>query len=82
MEFEVKTPHFKYILSIKESFTPHQYTFFVGDKTQKCLEAIMMMPDVEDRFKDEIKTIQLTRIDALDACILSEKNSENESFGT
>ena len=82
MQFEVKTPHFKYILSIKESFTPHQYTFFVGDKTNKCLEAIMMMPDVEDRFKDEIKTVQLTRIDALDACILSEQDSEDESFGT
>lgn len=82
MDYHVKTPHFSYILHVKESTSPfHTKEFIVGsDRHKPCLEASLFFPDNDDRVKSIIHICTLHKIDALEQCAL-ELNKEN-SFGT
>ena len=82
MEYDLKTPHFRFNLQVVDDFKPtHMRRFTIGDKGNYCLEATLLMPDADERFSDVLSVCDIARLDSLSSCLI-EPTSEDVSFGT
>jgi len=72
----VKTDNFTFRMEIKERLSPHSIYFSIGEKKRPCLEFSVLMPDVPTYFKDEIHTVQLGQVEALEECAENEINDD------
>jgi hypothetical protein len=82
LPYIVKTPNFKYALTIQEILTPiHKLKFFVGNERTPCLEASVFMEDVDERFQHLVSEAAFHTIDALKECALENPETDVPSFG-
>lgn len=83
----IQTPHYSFDLKIKEKWDPyHKFIILVGNNKYPCLEANIIMPDINERMKTfaMVDVVKINQIDALMECSresITNEYMEKHSFG-
>jgi hypothetical protein len=77
MDYIIKTEHYTFKLHVEDVYSPiHMRRFTIGDDKGLCLEASLLMPDVDERFAADIHICNIAQIHALGTCILEPAESD------